>query len=74
MLTRGVLESASLEESVELSLIDRVDRSKTHRNGRELPEVRHQSWVRVARQATARLRPGLFLAEVVHFVCRDSAL
>ena len=74
MLPGSVLEAASLQESVELCLIDRIDRSKTHRNRRELPEVRHQPWVRVARKTATWLWTGLLLTEVVHFVSGDSPL
>ena len=74
MLPRSVFESASLEESVELRLVDSVDWSKAHRNRRELPEIWHQPWVRVARKTSAGLWTRLFLTEVVHFISRNSAL
>src|SRR6185436_17568578 len=34
-------------------LIDRHQRSQPHRHRRELPEIRHQPWMRIARQALA---------------------
>jgi hypothetical protein len=48
---RGVLDAAVLQVAVEARLVDRVDRAQAHRDGRELPEVRHQARVRVAGQA-----------------------
>ena len=74
MLSGSVLEATALQETVELRLVDRVDWPKTHRNRWELPEVRHQPWVRVARKTAAWLWTGLLLAEVVHFVSGDSSL
>src|SRR5690606_29611336 len=54
----------------EACLVDRGDRTQAHGNGRELPEVRHQMWVRVARKALAID----FLAEVQHLVFSQAAL
>ena len=43
----GVGQFAVLKVVVEAGLVDRVDRRQPHRDGRELPEIRHQPWVRV---------------------------
>ena len=53
----------------EARLVDRLDRAKAHRYGRELPEIRHQPRVRVGRQALT----VHFLAEVVHLFFADAA-
>src|SRR5450432_1309513 len=51
MRARGVGDAAGMQVAVEAGLVDGVDWTKAHRDGREFPEIRHQAWVRVARQA-----------------------
>src|SRR4029078_4906545 len=51
-------DPAMLDVAHEARLVDRADRPDAHRPGRELPEVRHQPWMRIRRQsATADLLP-----------------
>ena len=45
-----------MEVTIETRLIDRVDRTKTHRDGGEFPELRHQSWVRVRGETASGVR------------------
>jgi hypothetical protein len=61
---------APLEVLHEPRLVDRHQRPEAHRDGRELPEVRHQPWVRVRRDAVARD----LLAEVAQLLLADPAL
>ncbi|CAD5968634.1 protein of unknown function [Streptomyces sp. KY75] len=44
----GVGDAARLHVAVHPRLVDRAERAEAHRDGRELPEVRHQPRVRVA--------------------------
>ncbi len=46
-LVRGVFQAAMFQIFQELRLINGVQRTQTHGNGRELPEVRHQFRVRI---------------------------
>jgi hypothetical protein len=57
-------EAAAVEVLHEARLVDRLDRTEAHRNGRELPEIRHQPGVRVRRDALA----VDFLPEAVHLL------
>src|SRR5690348_5323918 len=50
---RGVGDAARVQVAVEARLVDRVARPQAHRHGRVLPELRHEPWVRVRRQALA---------------------
>lgn len=59
----GVGDAARLHVAVHPRLVDRAERAEAHRDGRELPEVRHQPRVRVAGQAVGSL--GLLLPEGV---------
>ncbi len=59
----GVGDAARLHVAVHPRLVDRPERAEAHRDGRELPEVRHQPRVRVAGQPVRGLR--LLLAEGV---------
>ena len=52
-LVAGVGDAAVLEVAVEPCLVDRVDAGEAHRDGGELPEVRHQPRVGVRRQPGA---------------------
>ena len=66
----GVGDAPVEQVAVEAGLVDRVDGAEAHRHRRELPELRHQARVRVARQAvTADLH-----AEMVEVVGREPAL
>ena len=50
---RRVGDAAVAQVAVEAGLVDGVDGAEPHGHGRELPELRHQPGVRVARQAPA---------------------
>ncbi len=68
----GVLDAAVVQVAVEPGLVDRVDRPEAHRDGRELPEVRHQPRVRVRRQPAAGVRE--LLPEAVQLLLGEPAL
>ena len=72
MLVRGVLDAAVVQVPVELRLVDGVDRAEPHRHRRELPEVGHETWVRVGGQPAARVRE--LLPEAVQPVLVESSL
>ena len=63
-LLRSVFQTTVFQIFQELSLIDSCQRPQTHRNGRELPEVRHQFRVRIRRQTFA----ADFLTEIVQLL------
>ena len=65
---------AGVQVAVEARLVDRVDRPEAHRDGRELPEVRHEPRVRVGRQPRAAPAVRELLAEAVELRLRDAAL
>ena len=67
----GVLDAAVLEVLVRHRLVDGVDWTETHRDGRELPVLRHQPRVRVRGDAVRRVR--LLLAETVELVFAQAA-
>jgi hypothetical protein len=54
LLVRRRLEAAILQVAHEARVVDRHERPEAHRNRRVLPEVRHQPWMRVRRQAAVR--------------------
>ena len=62
----GVVDVPVLEVAVESGLVERGDRAEAHRHRRELPEVGHQSRVRIRRQP-ASVAPDL-ATEVVEVV------
>ena len=66
VLVGGVLDTAIVQVVVDPRLVDGVHRPQPHRYRRELPEVRHQTGVRVGRQAAAGV--AVLLAEAVEFV------
>ena len=72
VLLAGVFDAAVVEVAVELCLVNRVDRSKAHGDGGELPEVRHQPRVGVGGQSTTRVR--LLLTETIELVGAPSPL
>ncbi len=72
VLVGRVLDAAVGEVLVRLRLIDRVDRTEPHRDGRELPELGHEPGVRVAGQPVRPL--GLLLAEAVELVLAQASL
>jgi hypothetical protein len=49
----GVRDAARVQVLQEARLVDRHQRAEAHRDGRELPELRHQLRVRIARDALA---------------------
>jgi len=72
VLVGRVLDTAVVQIAVEPGLVDGVDRAEAHRDGRELPEVRHQPRVGIGRQAAAGA--GQFLPEPVELVFGQPAL
>jgi hypothetical protein len=62
---------AGLQVAAEAGLVDGVDRSETHRDGREDPEVRHQERMRVGAEARVVLQ---FLAEVLQVLVVEPVL
>ncbi len=73
MLVPGLLDPAVVEVAVEPRLVDRVEGGQAHRDGRKLPEVRHQPGVGVRRQAGALAVLDL-LAEPVELLLAEPAL
>src|SRR5205085_8990931 len=71
MAPAGVLDAPSQQVAIEPGLVDRVDGADAHRDGRELPEVRHQPRVRIARDPM-RLRE--LLPEAVQVTLGQPAL
>src|SRR4051812_40487752 len=72
----GLRHPAALEVLHEPRLVDRHDRPEAHRDGRELPELRHQPRVRIRRQALAVEAALLveLLAEALHLLVAQTAL
>src|SRR3954449_1422125 len=72
----GLRHPAALEVLHEPRLVDRHDRPEAHRDGRELPELRHQPRVRIRRQAPAveAALPVELLAEALHLLVAQTAL
>ena len=46
---------AAVQVLHDVGLVDRLDRPQAHGDGRKLPIVRHQPWMRIRRQATVHL-------------------
>ncbi len=61
-------ELAGLQVAIKPRLVDGHDRTKAHRNRRELPEIRHQIRMRIRREAAAF---GEFLAEILQVRLRQ---
>ena len=72
MLLGGVLNVVVVQVLVEGCLVDSVQGAQTHRHGRELPERRHATGVRVRRNTVCAL--GLLLTEAVHLLFAQNAL
>ena len=49
----GLSEAAEVQVLQEPGLVDRHERAKPHRDGRKLPEIRHQPGMRIGGQAVA---------------------
>ena len=64
------LQAAIFQILDEARVVDRLDRAQSHRDGRELPEVRHQPRVRIRRQAAACFQ---FAAEILQLLLRHAA-
>src|SRR6476659_5022119 len=60
----GIRQSAGIKILEEARLVDRHQRPEAHRHGRKLPEIRHQPWMRIRRDAA----PADFLPEVVELL------
>ena len=71
-LLRGVLDAAVVQVLVEARLVDGRQRPQSHRDGRELPEPRHETRMRVRRQAAAGVRQ--LLAEAVELSLGEAPL
>ncbi len=69
---RDVLDAAVRQVLVRHRLVDGVDRPEPHRDGGELPELRHEARVRVGGDAVGR--SGLLLAEAVELRLAQPAL
>src|SRR5690606_9285419 len=63
VLSRGVLDAAVVQVAVEAGLVDRRVRSEAHGHRRELPEVAHETGVRVTGQTVAEATVAEFLPE-----------
>ena len=76
VLIGGVLDAAVRQVLVELRLMDRVERTEPHRDGRELPERRHEPRVGIGRQrhGLAVDDVALLLAEAVELILGQAAL
>ena len=74
VLVRRVGEASGGQVTVEPGLHDRVHGAEPHRDRGELPEVRHQPRVRVARQPVARATVRELLAEAVEPIFGQSPL
>ncbi|GAR59747.1 hypothetical protein NGUA15_01521 [Salmonella enterica] len=61
-LFRGIFQATVFQIFQEFRLVDSTDWAQPHRDGRELPEFRHQFRVRIGREAIA----VNFLTEVIH--------
>ena len=70
LAARRVGDAAAGQVLHEARLVDRHDRPEAHRDGRELPEVRHQPRVRVGAQPA----PGDLLAEAEQVLLAEPAL
>ena len=68
-------ESTILEILDEARVVDRLNRAQTHRNGGELPEIRHQPWVRIRAQSAAHpsVRGGSSATSPSTYGLRESA-
>ena len=72
VLIGGVLDAAVGQVVVVAGLEDRVHRAQAHRHRRELPEIGHQTGMRVGRQTPAGV--AVLLAEAVEPVGGQAAL
>ena len=66
----GLLEPAILQILDEARVINRLDRSQSHRNGGKLPELGHEPGMRIRTQSSAGLQ---FAAEVLQLLFRNAA-
>ena len=66
----GLLQSAILEILDEARVVDRLNRPQSHRNRRELPEIRHEPGMRIGAESSAGLQ---FAAEVLQLLLGDAA-
>ena len=67
----GVGDAARGQVAVESRLVDGVHRSQAHAHRRELPELRHEAWVRVRGEPA---RPERLAPEVVELLAADPSL
>ncbi len=67
----GGAQAAVDQVVVEACLVDGAQRGQAHRDGGELPELRHQERVRVAREAAVRVQ---FVAEVGQVLLAEAPL
>ena len=65
-----LLQSAVLEILDEARMIDRLNRSQSHGDGGELPEIGHEPGMRVRTESSARFQ---LAAEVLQLLLRDAA-
>ncbi len=64
-------DSAGLHVTIETRLVDRENRAESHRDCRELPEVRHEIRMRIGRKPAS---VGKFLPEMLEIDVRPAAL
>src|SRR5262249_53101560 len=69
-LRARVADAAVAQVAVEARLVDRGERTETHGDRGELPELRHEPRVRVRRQALAPLH---LTAEVIELILGEPA-
>ena len=67
---RRIREAAAMQVAEKPGLIDRHQRAQTHRDGRELPELRHQPWMRIGGQPLA----ADLLAEIDQLLVAETTL
>ena len=72
VLLGGVLDAAVVQVAVEPRLVDGVDGTETHRDGRELPELGHRAGMGVGGQGPTRV--ALLLPEAVEIVLAEPTL
>src|SRR5947207_382859 len=70
LAARRLLQSAVLKILDEARMIDRLNRSQSHGDGGELPEIGHEPGMRVGTESSARFQ---LAAEVLQLFFRDAA-
>ena len=71
ILIRSIFNSPAGQVAVVARLVNCVDRAESHGNGRELPELWHQTRMRIRRKSATGM--GKFLAEAIHLMFGQSS-